>query len=42
MVNVQITTDCPVKTDSVFDALFACFDETVDSISGLSHEKVIL
>ena len=30
MVNVQITTDCPVKTDSVFDAQFACFDETIN------------
>ena len=29
-MNVQIATDCSVLTDSVLDALFACFDETID------------
>ena len=30
MVKAQIITDCSVYTDSVFDAQFACFDETID------------
>ena len=29
-------------TDSIFDAWFACFDETIDSTGGISHGKVIL
>ena len=35
MVDVQITTDCPVKTYSVFDA-------TIDFIGGISHREVII
>ena len=30
MVNVHIATDCSVLTDSVFDAQFACFDESIN------------
>jgi hypothetical protein len=30
------------KTDSVFDAFFACFDETIDFIGGISHGEVII
>ena len=30
MVNVQIITDVLFQTDSVFDAQFACFDETIN------------
>ena len=35
MVNVQITID-----DSVFVALCAYFDESMDCIGGISHGKV--
>ena len=30
MVIVQIATDCSFLTDSVFDAQFTCFDETIN------------
>ena len=43
MVYVHIATDCPVLRQILFLMhCFACFDETIDSISGISHEKVKL
>ena len=34
MVRVQITTDCSFLTDSIFVALRAYFDESMDCIGG--------
>ena len=43
MVYVHIATDCPVLRQILFLMhCFACFDETIDSIGGISNGKVIL
>ena len=42
MVNVQIVTDCSVLTDSVFDAQFACFDETINFYRWIKPWKIYI
>ena len=42
MVKFQITTDCPVRQILFLMHCFACFDETIDFISGISHGEVII
>ena len=39
MVNVQITTDFLFKTYFVFDAQFACFDETINLYQWIKPQK---
>ena len=40
MTIIQISTDCSVFDRFCFDALLACFDESMDCIGGISHGEV--